>query len=355
MRDSSSSTETIAGLRVVRPLGGSTWEAVQPELDRRVALRRLPEGAPFRPSAWPDRPGVVALYAVVEDGSGTYAVTALVPGARTLAELSGARPRRRHRWLDRVAAVLDGAVHGDLTASDILVDPSGRVMVTGFGRGAPDASARDDVAAIDRLRPGRRSVARPLLVAVGAAGVLVAGVVALAVRGDDHPGVPPVTAGATAVGSGLAAGPVTSVDCEGRPPAGDSVACSIMQGTLGGRSPVSTVPGTVRAWAVRGVRGRVRLQVVVPDGRGFRAYVSGPFVDVTGDGVHAVSADLSVPAGSRFALELAPGAAVGLRDGVRGARTLRFFGALRFESRVPDRSRGGGEELLLRVDVAPRG
>ncbi|MFN8121941.1 MAG: hypothetical protein U0237_05875 [Thermoleophilia bacterium] len=356
MKGSSSSTEAIAGLPVVRRLGESTWEAVQPELDRRVALRRMPPGTPFRAAAWPDRAGVVPLYAVVEDTSGTYAVTAFVPGARTLAELGGARPGRRHRWLDRVAAVLDGTVHGDLTPSDILIDPSGRVVVTGFGRGAPEATAAGDAAAIARMRPEDRRHRRMIPAAAVAVAAAVAGGVLLATREGPRPPVPPAPAGTVAIGSALTAGALTSVDCEGRAPGGDSLACSILQGTLAGRPLVTPAAGTVRSWAVRGVRGRVRLQVLVPAGRGgFRSYVSGPFVEVPDDGAHRMGADLSFPAGARFALELAPGTAVGLRDGVAGARTLRFFGALRFEPRVPDGTRGADQELLLRVDVVPRG
>lgn len=343
---------------MIRRLGDAVWEAVQPELDRRVALRRLPPGTTVRPAAWPDRAGVVNLYAVVEDASGTYVVTRFVPGARTLAELAGARAGRRHRWLDQVAATLEGTVHGDLTAADILVDASGHALVGGFGRGAPDATAADDAAAIARLRPATRPRTRVAALAGAAVLAVGAGAAVLGARGGDAPPQdppPPVTDGATAVGSSLGAGPVASVDCEDRAPGGDSVACSILQGDLAGRPLIAPAAGIVRAWAVRGVRGQVRLQVLVPDGRALRQTVAGPVVTIPDTGVHVIASDLSVPAGARFALGLAPGSAAGLRDGVAGARTLRFYGLLRGDPRVPDDGRGAGQELLLRVDVAPRG
>jgi len=338
---------------VVRRLGDSVWEAVQPELDRRVALRRLPEGTALRTVAWPDRAGVVNLYAVVEDASGTYVVTRFVPGARTLAELGGVRSGRRHRWLDQVAATLEGTVHGDLTDADILIDASGRALVTGFGRAAPDATPADDAAAIARLRPVSRPRNRFVVIGGAAAVAVGAAVLILATRGSEAP--PPVPSGAIGVGSPLRDGPVASVDCEDRPPGGDSVACSILQGDLAGRTLVVPSAGIVRAWSVRGARGQLQLQVLVPDGPGFRQAGAGPVVTIPDTGVQVVATDLSVPAGARFALGLAPGSAVGLRNDVAGARTLRFYGALRGDPRVPDDTRGAGQELLLRVDVAPRG
>ena len=71
-----------------------------------MALRRLEPQTAFNAAGWPDRPGVVGLYAVVEAPEGTYVATRFLPGARTLAELR----RRRRRWLEEVATALDGTV-----------------------------------------------------------------------------------------------------------------------------------------------------------------------------------------------------------------------------------------------------
>ena len=51
--------EHIAGFRIERQLGTHVWQAVQPELGRRVALRRLEPGTEFDAARWPDRPGIV--------------------------------------------------------------------------------------------------------------------------------------------------------------------------------------------------------------------------------------------------------------------------------------------------------
>ncbi|MEZ5080027.1 MAG: hypothetical protein R2878_05065 [Thermoleophilia bacterium] len=355
MKDSPSSTEQIAGFRIVRRLGDSVWEAVQPELGRRVALRRLEPDAPFRPAAWPDRPGVVDLFAVVDDASGTYIATRFVPGARTFAELSGTRAARQRGWLDQVSAILADTVHGDLTAHDILIDPSGRPHVTGFGRGPGEATADDDRAAIARLRPEPTSPARTVALGAGGVAAVLAAVVLLGGPGGESGAAPAVAAGATAYGSALGAGPVTSVDCEDRPAGGDSVACTILQGALPGRTVAAAAPGRVRAWVVQGVRGRVRLQVLRPvDGR-LTAYANAALITIPDRGVHVVAADLEVPAGARFGLEVAPGSEIGIRNGVDGAQTLRFYGPLRGDRRSPAADRGAGQELLLRVDVVPGG
>lgn len=296
---------------------------------------------------------------MVEGPDGTYIATRFVPGARTFAELSGARASRRRRWLDAVAATLEGTVHGDLTPADILIDPSGRVLVTGFGRGATDATAADDRAAIAALRPPPPTRAR---VAWAVAGVAAAAVVVggLVVAFDDRGGgarapVPVVPAGAVAYGSPLTPGAVESVDCEDRRPAGDSLACTVLQGGLAGQPLTTAGPVRLRRWVVEGARGRMRLQVLQGDGGRLRVYVSGPPVTIPTTGVQVVPADVVVPAGVRFGLEVAPGSAVGIRNGVDDARTLRFYGPLRGDLRTPDTDRGAGQELLLRVDAVPVG
>jgi hypothetical protein len=165
-----------------------------------------------------------------------------------------------------------------------------------------------------------------------------------------------LTAGTTAMGSALVPGPSATVDCAGAAPTGSSVPCTIMATTLRGRPLVVAADGLVRAWAVRGARGPIALQVLRPQGEGFVAYNRSPTVTIAdGTATKVIAADLSVPKGARFALEVAPGGAVGIRRGVRGAATARFFGPLRGEVRRPDPRTSDGEELLLRVDVVARG
>jgi hypothetical protein len=351
---SSTSAELVAGFRVDRKLGDAVWEAFQPELDRRVALRRLEPGARFSAAGWPERRGVVDLYAVVTEPAGTYVATRFVPGARTLAELRGAPAARRRRWIDEVAATLDGVFHGDLTEHDILVDADGRALVTGFGRAPEGATADDDRIVLERLRPQRRRwvLVVPALLAFAVA--VVVAVLLLTGGGDED--APAVTAGATAVGSDLAAGELVTVDCEGAGPSGSSVPCTLMQADLPGRPLTARAAGIVRAWAVRGASGPVGLQVLQAQGDRYVAYNRSATVTIDdADATTVVPADLSVPKGARFALEVGPGGAAGIRRGVAGAGTLRFFGPLRSDPRAAEPGDGDGEELLLRVDVLPSG
>jgi hypothetical protein len=187
-----------------------------------------------------------------------------------------------------------------------------------------------------------------------AVAVAAAAAVLLATRGGDE--APPVTAGATAVGSDLAPGKLVTVDCEGAEPSGSSVPCTIMQSGLRGRPLVSSSDGIVRAWAVRGASGPLVLQVVRPQGGRFVAYNRSATVTIDdAEATTVVPADLSVPKGARFALEVAPGGGVGIRRGIDGATTARFSGPLRSDARPADPRGGDGEELLLRVDVVPPG
>ncbi len=345
MPGASSTSADPAGFRLERRLGDHTWEATQVELGRRVVLTRLDPGVAFDVTAWPRRPGVVPLYAVIEWNGDRYVATRLIEGARTLAEVR----RIRRRWLDGAAAILADHPHGDLTAGDLLVDPDGALWVTGFGRDA----GRDDRAALAAMRPPERSRRAALPAAAGVMAVAVA--VALLARGDGEPAMPapPVTRGATAFGSALTPGGVRTVDCEGRVPSGSSSYCTIMQTDLGGRPLVVPYRGLVRAWAVRGARGRVSLQILRPTPQGYLLYNNTRSVALDGT-PRRIAADRSVPKGSRFALLVEPGGGIGVRGGVAGAADTRFIGPVTSrEARRPGSTKRG-EELLLRVDVVRR-
>jgi hypothetical protein len=344
--DGSPSSDLVAGFRIERRLGETIWEAVQPELGRRVALRRLEPGTPFNAAAWPDRPGVVGLFAVVEAPEGTYVATRFLPGARTLAEQR--RPRRR--WLDAAATTLAGIVHGNLSAHDILVDADGRVWVTGFGQAPAAASEAGDAAVLERLRPVERRGRWFVPAAVTAAAGIAAAVV---LAGGGEPRIPAVPQGATAIGSALKGGDIATVDCDGRPPSGSSRSCTILQTDLRGHPLVAGEHSLVRGWAVRGASGRLTLQVVRPSRDGYVAYNNTRTVTVTDpDRPAYFSARRSVPRGARFAIEVDPGGAVGIRRRVSGARVARFFGPVRTPARQPTSARAD-EELMLRVDIVP--
>ncbi len=308
----------------------------------------------FDAARWPEGLGIVRLYAVTETDDGTYLACQFVPGARTLAECKRVRAGRRRRWVDEAAAVLGDRVHGRLTEHAILIGGGGEVWLTGFGHPPQEA----DPSALARIRVTQRG--RPPLRVAAAATVLAAAgaVAALTLTAGSVPTpvpVPPVARGAMALGSTLAPGASRTVDCENEPPSGSSITCTVMQHRLDGRPLVTPFEGVVKAWAVRGARGRIALQILVPREGGFSRY-NGTRVVTVGElaGTRVFRADRLVPKGARFGLEIEPGGAVGIRTGVEGAATARFFGLLRRPPEPPDLRGGENEELLLRVDVVRR-
>jgi hypothetical protein len=68
--------------------------------------------------------------------------------------------------------------------------------------------------------------------------------------------------------------------------------------------------------------------------------------------VHVLPANLAVRAGDLIGVQLAPGAAIGIRRGVPGATTARWLGQLFIEPRPIELGEGSGfdHELLLRAE-----
>jgi hypothetical protein len=66
-------------------------------------------------------------------------------------------------------------------------------------------------------------------------------------------------------------------------------------------------------------------------------------------------ANLAVRAGDRIGVQVAPGAAIGVRRGVPGASTARWVGPLALTARRIEFGEGTGfdHEILLRVEYAP--
>jgi len=373
MRPSSSSTTEprIDGFRIVRETArrgtAVTYDAIQLDLQRPVSLTLLAPGDPraerFRADAWPEHPRVVSLYAAGPSERGFFIATRRVDSATTLRRrvAAGADPSS---WLADVRATLTvtGAIHGALDDEwSLLVDRDGRVLITGFGLGAPEATGADDTRALARLartaasarRSGRRRRALAVVVvaAVGAALLLAA---AASDDGARRAGVEPPVQGAVPLGSALAAGPLRTVDCDGEAPSGGSFSCTAMQMLLPRRPLVVARAGVVVAWHVRGARGRVALRVIQRRGTKTFAAVGGSDFEPVDEGLRSFRAAVPVCRGDRFALELAPGSAAGFRAAVPGATTTRFIDELDYESRAPNAAGAGrDEELLLRVDYVP--
>ena len=284
--------------------------------------------------------------------------------------VSGGTLETHRAPLDAVAAALDrahaaGIVHGDVSARNVLVD-NGRAYLSDFALADGEASAEDDRAALARLvreRSPRRRSRRPVVVAAAVGALAIAAVVmGLALTGaDDGPGdgaVPAAAQGTRSIGSDLAPGGVQSVACDGRAPGGASPACTISQRELAGRAVVMPVDGIVTAWAVRGARGTVALQVLRESaiGRGRLAQIGESSEEmISGPDPHIARTGLVVAAGDRVGLEVFPTAAVGVRRRGPASTVDRWFGPLLEPPRPPERAAGTGldRELLLRVDVVP--
>ena len=98
----------------------------------------------------------------------------------------------------------------------------------------------------------------------------------------------------------------------------------------------------MRQWTVRGVRGSVSLNAVREQDGGFVVLNRTDPVQIDDpDTVRTMRSGMQVEKGDRFALQVEPGAGVGVRRGVDGAQTRTFTGPLHSTPRPPDsRSRG---------------
>jgi hypothetical protein len=379
----------IAAFRIERVLGSGpaavVYEATQVDLARRVALKvfTAPDERLYG-MRWPEHPNIVRLYAAGTSEVGQFLALQLVDGP-TLAELSSRKSRRRAAAALRgVGAALDAAhraghIHGKVVARKVFVDRDGRGLLSDFGLGPAGATARGDRVAFaelvracggrmpaDPVPPSAEEVAarafpsRPRRrIALAAIGIVAAGAAAIVLlRSQSHAAEPPppVLAGAVALGSSLRSASVDSVDCSAARPTGASQACTIAQTVLGSGAVTPGQAGVVRRWAVRGARGELALAVMRARGRDFYLVARTPYANIPDEELHVLTANLPVRQGDLIGVIVTPGAAVGIRRGVRSARTARWFGPLVYSVRPPERGPGTGfdHEILLRVEYSPR-
>jgi len=360
---SSSTTDPPPGFTVVSTLGtgsrGITSLALQDGLERRVALKVYGAGAPR--GAWPEHPGVARLFVSGE----TYTAVQYVPGGSLAARLD-ARDITRDEALalcDQAAATLHavGVPHGAVHAANVLIGADGRALLCDFGMPGVDATAAADRAALVALRercaqlPVRRGSRRASGVAAAAV-VAVSGVAALALvtsgGGAADEALTPLR-GAVGAGSALTHATRT-VGCDGRPPAESATTCTIVQVRRDGRPLAFARDGVVRRWAVRGARGELALQIVRPLANGqYTLATRAQTQDVRGSGRRTFATDIAVRRGDLLAVEVAPGAGVGIEPQARGAAVLRFEGPLSHDRRRPTLTARAvaDDALALRVDV----
>jgi hypothetical protein len=358
---------------------GSVYEATQPSLGRAVALRLI-EAERFagpreledfdrrqRMAAAINHASLVSFYEAGEWEGGRFVATRLIRG-RPLAELcdEGAPPPAEalQPLADALRTIHSaGAVHGSVSAENILVAPDGTPHLADLGLrppGSAEADTRALAAVVSGLpsraekagtaRAGRRAGLALLAAAAVAAAILA---VAIGDSGSDsvEGSVPDPSPGTVPVGSDLAPTATEELGCGEAAPTPNTPACTIAQASVVGRPVEVRRAGVIRSWAVRGASGDLALQVIRErGGRSFVAGFSQP-ESLTGPGPRAFPADIAVRSGDMIGVELAPGASIGVRPG-SGSELVRWDGGLTVDVLArPDLRLEG--QIMLRADVEP--
>jgi hypothetical protein len=173
-------------------------------------------------------------------------------------------------------------------------------------------------------------------------------------RDPDVP-VPAVPASAHPLGSALS-DPDRSVGCRGRSPTPGTKPCSTAQTRLPGSEVVAPADGKIVGWAVRGASGELALDVIRPRGPDTLRVARSQFESAGNAAPHYFRTSLPVERGDIVALELGPGASIGVRE-TAGAATERWIAPVGGAYGLPDEGQGTGfdYEVMLRADFVPGG
>lgn len=252
-------------------------------------------------------------------------------------------------------AALLTALVGEQPALDPVIHPAAALVAETVARSQPSAGSTRSTARRDRFRRAvpRRRLSQAALAAL-AAGVAV-GVSGRPEQSSRRASPPSIPAGGRVLGSDLTAGPFRAVDCEGVPPSSNSPSCTVMQSLLPGRTTRAGADGVVVGWAVRGARGTLALQILRNGPGGYTDIARTPPATVPDGGLHRFPAALPIRRGDRVAVELRPGAGIGVREGTPGAATERWIARLVGGPRPPSRVRGAplDRELLVSAVYVP--
>jgi hypothetical protein len=371
----------IDGIRIERLVGhgrtGSVYVGMQLGLGRQVAVKLLsPQlaadpGLGERLRRWPDHPHVLRLYGFGASAYGRFIVMPLLGGLTFEDVLAGAAAPMATpaSLLAQIRAAVEaihaeGLAHGAVSARNALIDGSGRAILADFGLGLEPPSQERDCEALEELArraasaqegtPLRRgNPSRRRLAAGALAGVVIftaAALLALERRGAHAS--PPLPRGVQAIGIALSGASAPSVACDGRPPSGGSPACTLMQATAPGTQLTPRADGEVVAWSVRGAAGSLALEIAHRRGTRWVEVGTSQFHRVSDPGRHTFYTTLPVRRGDRTALELAPGAAIGLRNRPH-ASVVRWVDPLGFDPRSPGESAGLAGAIMLRAFYRP--
>jgi serine/threonine protein kinase len=165
---SRSTREAFGRYSIVRVLGagsgGTVYEAIDPDLDRRVAVKVIPTGPvdgrrakrlirEAKALARLSHPNIVTVLDVGRDEEHVFITMELIDGLpldRWLAETSPDIPQILRAFADAAqglqAAHDEGLIHRDFKPANVMVDADGRVVVMDFGLVVPATEDSSDTA-----------------------------------------------------------------------------------------------------------------------------------------------------------------------------------------------------------------